>query len=107
MARIVRLAGLGVVACLAFFSSGSAQPAATDPYRITIVTAPSPYWGYTRSPYGSYLHGVADLTRANAEYLVRTQEAAQEREKTRRMKLETRKAELEHIRWEKNFLFEM
>src|SRR5262249_54708849 len=110
MARIVRLAGLGAVACLVLLSPGSAQTIrVVDPYPVTVVTRPSPYWGYVRSMYaaGDYLRGAAALTRANADYHVRIQEASQEREKTRRMKLETRKAELEHVRWERNFIFEM
>ena len=92
---------LGIGAWLFLAPAANAE----DPYEGGLVTRPSPYWGYTRDPYG--LHGLADYTRASGEYLNLVQKAAQARERTRAMKLETRKKELEHMKWERNFLWDM
>src|SRR5262245_52316802 len=99
MTRIVRPALLVVVACLLLLAPGAAQAQR----RRVIVTTVSPYWGYTRYSYAAALFGLADYTRADAQWRFTIQKAAQEREKTRRMKLETRRIELEHMKWERNF----
>jgi hypothetical protein len=106
MSAIFRAFGLAAVAILLLLSAGSAQTeTAGDPYDTADVTDPTPYWGYTR--FAAYLHGLADLTRATGTYHIRIQKAAQVREKTRQMKLETRRLELQQIRWERNFIWDM
>ncbi len=88
---------------------GNAPPGPTDsgdlpdPYRARNVVIPSPYWGYSINPYASYLHGVADVTRANAQYQVIIQQAALAREQVRAVKLQRRRQELEHWAWEREF----
>jgi hypothetical protein len=84
---LVALAALG-----AFAAPAAAQ--------TTIVTR---NWGYAYNPYGGYLHGAAEVTRANADYLVRVQEAASLREDVRQKRLETRRKQLEHMAWEREF----
>lgn len=78
-----------------------------DPYRTVIFATPSPYWGYTYNPYASMLHGAADVTRANGDYFIKTQKAARLREEVRRSKLETRRLQLEHWAWERDFRAEV
>ncbi|HTU22475.1 MAG TPA: hypothetical protein VMG10_30835 [Gemmataceae bacterium] len=93
-----------VAALCALASQARAQSSNSgDPYRTVVVAAASPYWGYTYNPYASYLHGVAAVTRANGDYLKKTQQAAMLREKVRRAKLETRRLQLEHWEWERDF----
>jgi hypothetical protein len=57
---------------------------------------PSAYWGYSWSPYG-------DVIRAAGDFLIKTQKSRLLREQVRQTKLETRKAELEHITWERDW----
>jgi hypothetical protein len=105
-----RAVGLALAFVLLLSPIASAQkvsPAAGDPYKSVVVTRPSPYWGYIRDPYDSTLHGLADLTRATGTYHIRIQQAARLREENRQLKLKTRRAELEHIKWEINFIREM
>jgi hypothetical protein len=95
-----------IVALCALSSSGRAQYGGYgDPYRNVIVTAPSPYWGYSYNPYAGYLQGAAAVTQANGDYLIKTQEAALLREKVRQTRLETRRLQLEHWEWEREFRF--
>jgi hypothetical protein len=95
------------VAALCGFSAPSfADPApAGRSTTVVVATAPSPYWGYTYSPYGAYLQGAAAVTRANGDYLHKVQEAAMLREKVRQERLETRRKQLEQIEWERDFHF--
>jgi hypothetical protein len=70
-----------------------------DPYNnkiVVIATAPSPYWGYVYSPYG-------DAVRAQGDFLIKKEQAALLREDVRRAKLVTRRQELEHWEWERDF----
>lgn len=81
---------------LLLVSRAPAQSSGTDPYKGVITTSPSPYWGYTYSPYG-------DAVRAEGDFLIKKQEAALLREQVRQKKLETRRLELEHWEWERDF----
>jgi hypothetical protein len=86
-----------------------------DPYTRAVLTSASPYWGYTYRPYyqdplAAQLHASADAVRAGAVYLraegdflVKKMEAASLREDVRQKKLETRRKELEHWEWERDF----
>jgi hypothetical protein len=79
-----------------------------DPYKTVVVAAaPSSYWGYTYNPYAAMLHGAADLTRANGDYFKKTQEAALLREQVRQVKIQTRRLQLEHWAWERDFRAEV
>jgi len=92
-------------------SPALAQVSGLDPYTRTVVTAPSRYWGYTYVPYAqSPLYAGAEAVRAGAEYLraegdflVKKQEVASLREDVRQKKLVTRRQELEHWKWEREF----
>jgi hypothetical protein len=94
-----------VAALCALAPPAAAQSAGSgDPYKVVVVTAPSPYWGYTYNPYASYLHGAADLVRAQGDYRIKIQQASQLREKVRQEKLVTRRKRIEHWQWELEFL---
>lgn len=100
-----RVGVLSIVFLATLAAPAVAQPDRPgDPYgRIAIHTAPSAYWGYTYSPYDGYLHGAADVIRAQADFLVAKEETAYLRERTRRAQLETRRAELEQVSWERDW----
>jgi hypothetical protein len=74
-----------------------------NPYRSVVVSVPSPYWGYNTNPYEGYLHGIADVTRAEGQWHKDIQEAISMREDNRQKKLETRKKEIEFVVWEREF----
>jgi hypothetical protein len=76
-----------------------------DPYRTVVITAPSPYWGATYTPYvvRTPLDGVAAVIEAQGDYLDKVQKAALLREEVRQKKLETRRKQLEHWEWERDF----
>ena len=94
-----------VAALCALASAGAAEPSSYgDPYKTAVVAAPSPYWGYSYYPYGgTLLHGVASIIEAKGDYLIKTQQAALLREQVRREKLVTRRLQLEHWEWERDF----
>ena len=89
--------------------AGPTAVQARNPYRRAVVPAPSPYWGYAWNPYGwwdpyaSELHGVASIIQAQGDFLVKSQQALLLRENVRRERLNTRKAELLHWEWERDF----
>jgi hypothetical protein len=87
-------------------SQAGDQSSETDPYKTVVVSVPSPYWGYTYHPYVSPLHGLADVTRAQGDFLIKQEQAALLRERVRQKKLETRRKELEQWEWERAFRFE-
>src|SRR5947209_3348074 len=77
-----------------------------NPYQYPVVQVPSPYWGYTYSyhpAYGDYLHGAADVIRSQARFIVAKQEANILREKYFQEKFVTRRKEVEHWLWERDF----
>jgi hypothetical protein len=102
-----RIALVALLAGLAGLPSPSLAGGPRDPYRLVVVTRPAPYWGYYYSPYAAALHGLADYTRAEGQYLLMRESARQQREVTRQKKLETRQKELEHIKWERDFIWNM
>ncbi len=69
-----------------------------DPYNRIVNTTSSPYWGYTYTPY------LQNDWSGYGDFLIKRQQAAILREEVRQKKLETRKAELEHLEWEREFL---
>jgi hypothetical protein len=79
---------------------------AADPYRNIVVSTPTPYWGYSYAPYvvRNALDGIAEIIRAQGDFLVKTQEASLLREEVRQKKFETRRKELEHWEWERDFM---
>ena len=97
---------IAILALLGGFAGiATAQPVVIgDPYGRIVNTTVSPYWGYAYNPYGSYLHGAADLTRAQGDFLIKKQESFLLREKVRQEKLVTRRAQFEHWDWERNFV---
>ncbi len=95
----VSVAALGTLAPSA--AAQSLRPG--DPYRIVIRAAPSTYWGYTYNPYASTLRGAAAVIRAQGDFLIKSQVAALVREQVRRSKLQTRRLQLEHWEWERDF----
>jgi len=108
--RIALSSLLALCASLAIPLETFAQSATSNPYRIQVVHVPSPYWGYTYNPYASTLRGIAsvghaqaNIIRAQGEFLVNREQAALVREQVRVAKLETRKKELEHWEWEREF----
>jgi len=87
-----------VAAVCTLASRSVAQPAENaDPYKTVVVTAPSPYWGYTYSPYG-------DLVRAEGDFLIKREQAGLLREQVRQEKLKTERMRLEHWEWKRDFL---
>ena len=86
-------------------SAAAQSTLSADPYRTVVVTAPSPYWGATYTPYvvRTPLDGVAAVIEAQGDYLVKVQRAALLREEVRQKKLETRRKQLEHWEWERDF----
>jgi integrase len=59
--------------------------------------------GYTYDPYGGYLHGAADVIRAQGDYLILREKAIQERVKTQDLRRESRRKELEAWYWEREY----
>src|SRR5947209_4683486 len=57
--------------------------------------------GPADGPYGGFLHGVADVTRAQGEYLILREKAIQERQKTQQLRRENRRQELKQWYWER------
>jgi hypothetical protein len=53
------------------------------------------------NPYQGYLQGAASITRANADYYKTIQQAKLTREEARRSALQTRRAMIEEIQWER------
>ncbi len=114
-----RLSRLALVLGLAVLAPAARAGGPEDPYRHVVVTVPTPYWGYRPAlyggigligagpgiGYGSALHGLADYTRAEGDYLVLREKARQMREVTRQKKLETRAKELEYVKWERDFIW--
>jgi hypothetical protein len=92
-----------VALCALVSPAGAQYSGYGDPYKVVVVATPSPYWGYTYNPYASALHGVAAIIHAKGDFLVKKQEAALRREQVRRAKLVTRRLELEHWEWERDF----
>jgi hypothetical protein len=106
--RLFSAAAASVAALCGFAAPADAQYSRYgDPYNRVLVAAPSSYWGYTYNPYASMLHGAAEVTRANGDYFLKTQEAARLREEVRQAKLVTRRLQLEHWAWERDFRAEM
>jgi hypothetical protein len=103
--RMFAAVAVSTMALSIFASPAVAQSGSYgDPYRAVISAAPSSYWGYTYSPYATTpLHGVAAIIHAQGDYLVKRQEAALLREQVRQVKLQTRRLQLEHWEWERNF----
>jgi hypothetical protein len=64
-----------------FAPPAAAQPAgAGDPYKVVVITtAPSPYWGYTYTPYAVFVPGPGDLIRARGNFLIKKEEATPSR----------------------------
>jgi hypothetical protein len=77
----------------------TAQDTTGVPSEPTIVIRPSAYWGYSWSPYG-------DVIRATGDFLIKQQESRLLREQVRRAKLVTRKLELEHVTWERDWHYQ-
>jgi hypothetical protein len=102
LVAVVGVAGLGGPV----LGQDTAPSTVTNPYTVSVVSAPSPYWGYSSNPYGGYLHGVADVTRAQGQWLLYQQEAIRLREKNRQEKVVSRRMEIEHWVWEREFLAE-
>jgi hypothetical protein len=98
---VASVAALGALA-----SPAAGQPAGYgDPYKAVVNTAPSPYWGYTFTPYvATPLHGVAEIARARGDFLIKREQAALLREQVRQDKLVTRRLQLEHWEWECDLL---
>jgi hypothetical protein len=98
----VAVAPLAALCALA--APAAAQPAGSgDPYKTVVVTAPSPYWGYTYNPYAVFVPGPGDIIRAQGDYLIKTQEASRLREEVRQKKLVTRQKQLEQWEREQEF----
>jgi hypothetical protein len=61
-------------------------------------------WGWPGgigNPYGGYMQGAADITTANAQYQLTTQQAKIVQEQARREQLDTQKANLKQMDWER------
>ena len=93
---------LAAAAVLAFLTTLPAVRAA-DPYQRIVVATPSPYWGYAWNPYADALHGIADIYRAQGDFLVLRERAIAMRLETRYKQLALHKAELEHCEWVRDF----
>lgn len=76
-----------------------------DPYANTTAVVPSNYWGYSYSPYGAFLHGAADVIRAQGEFLIKNEQVPLIREDVRRAKLVTHRLELEHWEWTREWRY--
>src|SRR5205807_542182 len=72
-----------------FLSPGHAQ--VPGPYS---TYAPA-YPGYGHDPYGGYLHGAADVIRAQGRFLIQTQEAYLKYQEYRSAKIEVRRKQVE------------
>lgn len=101
--RMFAAVAASVALCALVSPAGAQYSGYGDPYKVVVVATPSPYWGYTYNPYASALHGVAAIIHAKGDFLVKKQEAALRREQVRRAKLVTRRLELEHWEWERDF----
>src|SRR5262245_51758521 len=99
------LAGaLPAVAQFAYTPAGTAGLAPVAPSTAGFRYSPTGWggWGgtYIQSPANGYLTGMADLTSATGQYWIQTQQASQEREKTRQMSIDTRRKLEEERKWE-------
>lgn len=75
-----------------------------NPYQVYFPSAPSSYWGYSWDPYGGYLHGAADVIRAQGQFMINKQQASLIREHVNAAKIENRRAQLEQWLWERENL---
>ncbi|HZU34938.1 MAG TPA: hypothetical protein VFA18_03465 [Gemmataceae bacterium] len=95
---------MALTAALALCTTAAAQSRFDpDPYKsnsVVITTTPSPYWGYSWSPYG-------DAIRAEGDFLIKVEQARMLREKVRQEKLVTYRQKLEYVEWEREFRTEM
>ena len=62
------------------------------------------YPTYGHDPYGGYLHGAADVIRAQGQFLIQTQEAYLKYQEFRAAKIEVRRKQLEQWLWERENL---
>jgi hypothetical protein len=92
MAVLVGLTLLGSAATVARCQS--------TPYTIYVGA----YRGYVYDPYGGYLHGAADVIRAQGQFLTDQQRAYQMREQYRQSKIETRRKQQQQWLWERDNL---
>lgn len=101
---IAGTAGLAVLGALAVPAAAQSSTLG-DPYKRAVPTAPSDYWGYTYNPYAGYspLHGVAAIIEAQGDFLLKVEEANLRHQDVIRARLETRRVELEHWVWEREF----
>lgn len=66
---------------------------------------PAPYYGWGGGypgGYGGYLNGAANLTVANAQYQLTNQQARIERQEANRQALQTQRATIQEMEWERN-----
>jgi hypothetical protein len=69
-----------------------------DPFkRQGISTYPSPYYGYISTPYG-------DAIRAYGDFMIKQQQAFMLREHVRQARIVTRRQQLEHWEWEREYM---
>jgi hypothetical protein len=91
-----------VVASVALLVAPAAVRAgdASDPYKTIVMTVPSPYWGYNvLTPF----HGLADMRRAEGDFLIKFEQARRLRLENREKYLEVRKKEIEFAEWVRDF----
>ncbi|HLJ95028.1 MAG TPA: hypothetical protein VKU02_17765 [Gemmataceae bacterium] len=97
-ARFRTAALLGFVLLGPFCTSSRAQ--VPGPYS----TYGPAYQAYGHDPYGGYLHGAADVIRAQGQFLVQTQEAYLKYQEFRSAKIDVRRKQLEQWLWERENL---
>ncbi len=111
MHQLARWLPVAVSVLLSAVMLAGASPAfaqaAPAVYRVFPASVPSPYWGYVYNPYAAVLHGAADLTRAQGEFLVNKEQAALLHQQARQEKVRSRRAELEQLLWEVDFKVEI
>jgi hypothetical protein len=86
-------------------SHAPAQSPGTDPYNGLVAAIPSPYWGYTYTPYAvrTPLDGVASIIEAQGDFLIKKEQATLLHEKVLLAKLDRHRKELEHWEWVREF----
>src|SRR5436853_5568320 len=78
-----------------------AARAQVNPFSAHVPVYPSPYWGYNWDPYGGYLHGAADVIRAQSQYMISFQQGRLIKEDVRKAKIDNRRKEIEQWLWER------
>src|SRR5437667_8617396 len=96
--------GLGTAAWISCALIGSSVSPTWAQVLAPYSTYGPSYQSYGQDPYGGYLHGAADVIRAQGQFLIQTQEAYLKYQEFRSAKIGVRRKQLEQWLWERENL---